>query len=135
DPIRGAWFEAAKAAGFPFNPDTSSGNSEGFGPTQYTVRNGYRSSAAAAYLKPALTRPNLTVQTHAYARRIIVDGNKAVGIEYQNRNGDLIKAEAAREVLLCGGVYNSPHLLMLSGIGPADHLREHQIQVIADLPV
>ncbi len=135
DPIRGAWFEAAKAAGYPFNSDTSSGNAEGFGPTQYTVRNGYRSSAATAYLKPARRRPNLTVHTHAYARRVLMDRNRAIGVEYENRKSEIIKAQAEREVLLCGGVYNSPHLLMLSGIGPADHLREHDLPVIGDLPV
>jgi len=135
DPICGAWFEAAKAAGFPINPDTSSGDAEGFGPTQYTIRDGYRSSAATAYLRPARRRAGLKVKTHAYARRVLMDRNRAIGIEYENRKGEVSRAQAEREVLLCGGTYNSPQLLMLSGIGPADHLREHDVAVVADLPV
>ena len=135
DPICDAWIEAARSAGFSFNSDLTSGNPEGFGRTQYTVRNGYRSSAATAYLKPARRRPNLTIKTHALARRILLDGARAIGVEYQNRGGDVVRAQADREVILCGGVYNSPQLLMLSGIGPADHLRERDIPVVADLPV
>lgn len=135
DPICGAWFEAAKTAGFPFNPDTSSGEAGGFGPTQYTIRGGHRCSAASAYLRPARRRANLMVKTHAYARRVLMDRNRAIGIEYENRRGEIGRVQAEREVLLCGGTYNSPQLLMLSGVGPADHLREHDIPVVADLPV
>ncbi|MCX7310418.1 MAG: GMC family oxidoreductase N-terminal domain-containing protein, partial [Alphaproteobacteria bacterium] len=135
DPICGAWFDAARSAGFSYNPEITSGSPEGFGRTQYTVRNGYRSSAATAYLKPARRRPNLAIQTHALARQVLFDQGRAIGVEYQNKNGELIRATASAEVILCGGVYNSPQLLMLSGIGPADHLREHDIPVVADLPV
>jgi 4-pyridoxate dehydrogenase len=135
DPLCAAWIEAGKALGFPEKPDMADGEPEGFGRTQYTIRNGRRSSTATAYLKPARQRPNLTVRTHAHATRVMLDGNRATGVEYVDRNGVKAAASAEREVILCGGVFNTPQLLMLSGIGPADHLREHDIVVLADLPV
>jgi 4-pyridoxate dehydrogenase len=135
DPLCGAWLEAARSAGFSLNSDIASGSPEGFGRTQYTVRDGYRSSAATAYLKPARRRANLTIKTHALARRVLLDGLRVIGIEYQCGSGDIVQAQAEREVILCGGVFNSPQLLMLSGIGPADHLREHDVPVVADLAV
>jgi choline dehydrogenase len=92
-----------------------------------------RHSVAAAFLVPALTRPNLEVRSHAHAARLIVEQPRVVGVEYV-RNGQVERARASREVVLCGGVVDSPKLLMLSGIGPADHLRAHKIAVVADLP-
>jgi choline dehydrogenase-like flavoprotein len=134
DPLYDAWIEAGKAAGFPYTPDYNAERQEGFGRSQYTIRNGYRSSAANAYLKPARRRRNLTVATHAYATRVLLQGTRASGVEFAQR-GQTIRAEAAREVILALGTFNTPQLLMLSGIGPAAHLREHRIQTIADLPV
>jgi 4-pyridoxate dehydrogenase len=135
DPLCAAWIEAGKALGFREKRDMADGEPEGFGRTQYTIRNGRRSSAATAYLKPARQRPNLTIRTHAHAARVVTDGNRATGVEYLDRNGAKVVATAEREVILSGGVFNTPQLLMLSGIGPADHLREHGITVLADLPV
>jgi choline dehydrogenase-like flavoprotein len=135
DPICRAWIEAAALLGYRENKDPSSGDPEGFGRTQYTIRNGWRSSSASAYLRPACRRPGLTVYTHAHAGRVLIDSRRAIGVEYFNRHGDVTRATAEREVILCGGAFNTPQLLMLSGIGPADHLREHGIAVVADLPV
>jgi choline dehydrogenase-like flavoprotein len=134
DPLYDAWIEAGKAAGFPYTPDYNAERQEGFGRSQYTIRDGYRSSAANAYLRPARRRPNLTVLTNAHATRVLLQGARATGVEYVRR-GKTIRMEAAREVILALGTFNTPHLLMLSGIGPAAHLREHDIQTVADLPV
>jgi choline dehydrogenase len=100
---------------------------------QKNILNDKRHSAAAAFLAPALPRPNLEVRSHAHAAKLIVEGRKVVGVEYV-RDGKREQARASREVVLCGGVVDSPKLLMLSGIGPADHLRTHGIAVVADLP-
>ena len=135
DPIYAAWIEAARAMGIPENKDFTSGDSAGFARNQYTIRNGRRSSAATAYLKPARKRGNLTVLTRAHATRVLMDGKRATGIEWVNRSGDVARANASREVILSGGTFNTPQLLMLSGIGPADHLRAHGIGVLANLPV
>jgi len=134
DPLYDAWIDAAKAVGIPHTEDYNGPQQEGFGRSQYTIRNGRRSSAAAAYLKPALRRPNLTVETHAHATRVLMQGTRAIGIEYV-RKGKTFRAEAAREVILSGGVFNTPQLLMLSGIGPSAHLKEMGIAPLADLPV
>jgi choline dehydrogenase-like flavoprotein len=134
DPLCAAWLEAAKAMGFAINPDAASGDNEGFGRTQYTIRNGRRSSAATAHLKPARRRRNLTILTGAPVLKLLLEGRRAVGVEHAAA-GTAQKAYASGEVILCGGVINTPQLLMLSGIGPADHLRAHDIALIADLPV
>ncbi len=97
-------------------------------------RKGHRASTARAYLHPALSRPNLTVFTRALTRRILFDGHRATGVEIE-REGRTEICRAAREVILSGGAYNSPQLLMLSGIGPADHLREHGIEPLLDRPM
>ncbi|HTN73510.1 MAG TPA: GMC family oxidoreductase N-terminal domain-containing protein [Methylomirabilota bacterium] len=135
DPLSDAWLAAIKAYGYSENSEPASGNMEGFGRTQFTIRNGRRSSAATAYLKPALKRANLHLKTSVHATRIIMNGTRAVGIEYVKENGACERIEAAREVILCGGAINSPQLLMLSGIGPAAHLTDMGIKVVADLPV
>ena len=135
DPLCAAWFDAAQAAGYSIIGDNASGSPEGFSRTQYTVRNGYRCSAATAYLRPARHRLNLTVLTHALVHRIRFDGRRAIGIDYRKRNGEMMRALAGREVILCGGVYNSPQLLMLSGVGPAEQLQELDISIVSDLPV
>lgn len=130
DPI----MRSAAAAGFPHSDDLSGEQQEGFALSEVTVdRRGRRASAARAYLRPALKRPNLRLISKAQVTRILFDGRRAVGVEYR-QNGVTLQARARRDVILSGGAYNSPHLLMLSGIGPAPHLRDHGIEVRADSP-
>ena len=133
DSLLGAYFEAGQKAGFGWTDDYNGAEQEGFARLQMTIRNGRRCSAATAYLRPALHRPNLSVEVGAHATRIVFDGVRAIGIEYM-KNGQKQIAQAEREVLLCGGVINSPQLLMLSGIGSADALKVHSIPVNADVP-
>jgi choline dehydrogenase-like flavoprotein len=125
--------ESAVAAGYPRNDDFNGATQEGVGQYQVTQRRGRRWSAADAYLHPAASRPNLTVLTGALATRVLVSGGRATGVEYR-RNGALHTVRATSEVVLSGGAVNSPQLLMLSGIGPADHLREVGVDVVHDLP-
>ena len=106
---------------------------EGAGYTQVTQRAGRRWSAADAYLRPAMSRPNLTVRTRAHATRVVFDGRRAVGVEY-SVDGRRQTARVNREVIVAGGAINSPQLLMLSGVGPAAHLREHGVDVVLDAP-
>jgi 4-pyridoxate dehydrogenase len=134
DPIFPAWIEAGRAAGYPVVDDYNGERQEGFGRGQYTIRDGRRSSSARAYLRPIAGRRNLTVRTGAEARRILFEGTRATGVEYRHRGG-IVAARAAREVILAAGTFNTPHLLMLSGIGPAAHLRDIGIQPLVDLPV
>ena len=134
DPLFDAWIEAAIAAGYPHVRDYNAGTHEGFGRSQYSIRNGRRSSAASAYLKPALKRRNLRVITGALTTRVILEGTKAIGVEFA-RERHLIQARAEKEVILSAGAFNTPQLLMLSGIGPAEHLREMGIEPVVDLPV
>jgi len=135
DPIYDAWIEAAKAAGLPVTDDYNGRQQEGFGRGQYTIRNGYRSSASNAYLRPARDRRNLTVATRAEASRVLMQGTRATGIEYRNGQGQTVEASADREVILCAGAFNTPPLLMRSGIGPASHLADMGIKTAIDLPV
>lgn len=134
DPIYGAWIQAANALGLPVTDDYNGSQTIGFSKGQYTIRNGRRSSSANAFLKPARHRPNLTVHTSAQATQILMNGTKAVGVKYL-RKGKPMSAQADQEVVLSGGVFNTPQLLMLSGIGPADHLKEFGIACLSDLPV
>ena len=134
DPLFVAWLEAAKALGYPITEDLNGVQHEGFARGQYTIKNGRRSSTAVAYLRPAMKRPNLTVLTRAHATRVLLEGTRAVGIEYI-KSGRAVEARADREVILSGGVFNSPQLLMLSGIGPAEHLRDVGVEPVVDLPV
>ena len=133
DSINDAYLAAALAAGYTETVDYNSEIQEGFGPTQKTMRNGRRHSTADAYLRPALHRPNLTLRLNTMVTRLDMEGGRVCGVRILTggKTADLI---AAREVILSGGVINSPHLLMLSGIGPADQLREHGIEVRHDLP-
>ena len=135
DPVYDAWLEAAEAAGFPVTDDYTGEHQEGFGRGQYTIRDGYRSSAATAYLEPAKSRKNLDVETGAHATRVLLRGTRATGIEYVKTSGDTVRVEAAREVILSGGAFNTPPLLMLSGIGPAAHLADLGLKPVVDLPV
>jgi len=134
DPAYDAWIEAAKVAGLPVTDDYNGAQHEGFGRSQYTIRNGYRSSAASAYLKPARRRRNLRVVTRAHATRVLLEGARATGVEYV-RGRDVVRVEASREVILSGGTFNTPQLLTLSGIGPAAHLAKVGIKPVLDLPV
>jgi choline dehydrogenase-like flavoprotein len=134
DPLYEAWISAGEAAGYPFNPDYNGKQQEGFGRSQYTIRYGRRSSSANAFLKPARGRKNLTVAVNAQTTRVTLDGTRATGVDYV-QNGATVHAAAGREVILAAGTFNSPQLLMLSGIGPAAHLREFGIKPVADLPV
>jgi 4-pyridoxate dehydrogenase len=134
DPIFDAWLEAAQESGYPITDDYNGKQQEGFGRGQYTIRDGRRSSTARAYLRPARNRGNLDIETSAHATRINLQGTRATGVEYVKGSGDRRRAEAG-EVILASGTFNSPQLLMLSGIGPAAHLREVGIACIADLPV
>jgi choline dehydrogenase-like flavoprotein len=134
DPLWEGWAQAGEAVGFPRTPDYNAEQPVGFGRAQFSIRDGRRSSTSAAYLRPALKRANLTLVTGALTQRVVLEGSRAVGVEYA-RNGTRVRVEAEREVILAGGAFNSPQLLMLSGIGPADHLRTFGIKPIVDLPV
>lgn len=133
DPLVEAYLAAGAEAGYPVTDDYNGADPEGFGRLQMTIRNGWRCSASTAYLRPALRRFNLEVLVNVLATRIVFDGRRAVGVEYL-QNGQRQVARAEREVLLAGGVINSPQLLMLSGVGDPTALREHSIEVRAPLP-
>jgi len=133
NPLHAAWLKAAAEAGYPATDDINGFQQEGFGRLDMTVGAGRRSSAANAYLRPAMKRANLLVKTHALATRVIFDGLRATGVAYR-RGGETHVAVARREVILAGGAINSPQLLKLSGVGPGDELRSHGIDVIRDLP-
>jgi 4-pyridoxate dehydrogenase len=134
DPLFTAWIEAAKAAGYPVTDDYNSAHQVGFGRSQYTIGDGRRSSSARAFLRPALKRPNLKMDVSVHVTGVTMRGTRAVGVEYA-RGTTVSKVAADREVIVAGGTFNSPQLLMLSGIGPAAQLREMGIQPVVDLPV
>jgi len=132
NPLSQTFIDAALEAGFERTDDFNGPRQRGFDFYQVTQRDGKRCSSAVAYLRPAQKRPNLTVSTHAHATRITLDGNRATGVEYRRRGKTL--SAAADRVILSGGAINSPQLLMLSGIGPADHIDSFGIEVALDLP-
>ncbi|MGA2511483.1 MAG: GMC family oxidoreductase N-terminal domain-containing protein [Candidatus Acidiferrales bacterium] len=132
-PITRAFIEAGVRAGLPASSDLNGAVSEGISLMPNSVRRGIRQSSVETFLRPASIRRNLTVETSALARRILLEGRKATGIEYE-RNGKIQEALATREVILSAGSIGSPQLLMLSGIGPGRHLQEHGIAVVADIP-
>ena len=131
--ISEVFVKAGVQAGYRANPDFNGAEQEGVGVYQVTHKNGERWSAAKGYLTPALSRPNLTVITEAMSTRILFEGRRAIGVEYLQA-GERKQVKASREVLLSAGALQSPQLLMLSGVGPADHLREHGIEVVLDAP-
>ncbi len=133
NPISDAFLEACAQAGLPANEDFNGDHQDGFGYYQVTQRDGRRCSAAVAYLHPAMSRPNLTVETYMQVHRVLFEDGRAVAVQAA-RLGELHELRAAREVILCGGAYNSPQLLMLSGVGPAEALTMLQIPVVQDLP-
>lgn len=132
NPLYDAFLEAGAQAGQGRSEDLNGYNPEGVARFDATKRDGKRCSAAVAHLRPALARGNVTLLTGAMVRRVIVEGNRAAGVVFAHRGAD--HRVMAGEVILSGGALNSPHLLMLSGIGPAEHLRAHGIDVVTDLP-
>ena len=128
-----AWVASAASSGLGRNDDFNGESQMGAGPFQLTCHEGRRWSAADAYLRPALGRPNLEVRTGVQVTRVVVENGRAVGVVHRDGDGEVVvRAEA--EVLLCAGSINSPQLLLLSGIGPADHVREFGIDVVVDVP-
>jgi len=133
NPLSHLFIDAARQLGLPANDDFNGLSQEGVGFYQVTQRDGRRCSAAAAYLAPILGRNNLSVVTCAHVEKVVLDGKRAVGVAYHN-GGSKVTLQANREVLLSAGALQSPQLLMLSGIGPAEHLKEHGIEVVLDSP-
>lgn len=132
-PLCDAFIEAGGTTGVPRNDDFNGQSQEGFGYFHSTSRKGRRASCAVAYLRPAESRSNLRVITEARATRVLFDGVRATGVEFQ-QNGTLQRATAGAEILLCGGSFNSPQLLQLSGVGPRALLDAHGIPVVLDAP-
>ncbi|NMH77757.1 GMC family oxidoreductase [Pseudonocardia xinjiangensis] len=132
-PLSQAAMDAARQVGHPIAADANSGLEEGFGWTELTVVDGKRQSAADAYLLPVLDRPNLDLVTDALVHRLVVDGGRCTGVQY-SVGTRMVTAECGTEVVVAAGTVGTPQLLMLSGIGPQDHLRELGIDVVADLP-
>src|ERR1700681_2316573 len=133
DPLSAAFIAAAAESGLPLNPDFNGASQEGAGFFQTTTRYGRRASTAVAYLRPAKDRKNLHVETSALAQRILFEGRRAVAVEYR-KAGRLRTARARKEILVSSGAYNSPQLLQLSGVGPAELLKKHGIDVVLDAP-
>ncbi|WP_157610302.1 GMC family oxidoreductase N-terminal domain-containing protein [Spirillospora albida] len=133
-PLTKAWVQSAKAFGLAANGDFNGADQDGVGFYQVTHKRGRRWSTAVGYLHPAEHRPNLTVVTDALAAKVRIENGRAVGVRYEVR-GEVVEARAEGEVVLSGGAVNSPQLLMLSGVGPADQLRSHGIDVLVDSPV
>ncbi len=133
NPLYRAFIEAGVEAGYIRSDDVNGYCQEGFGRMDMTVKDGVRWSTANAYLKPAMRRPNLKVEIHALTTRILLEGKKAVGVEYI-KDGRTVQVRARREVIVSAGPFNSPKLLMLSGIGNGEHLKEHGIEVAKHLP-
>ena len=136
NPLFDAFIEAGRQAGYPVTEDMNGHRQEGLGRMDMTTWRGRRWSAARAWLDPARRRPNLEVVPRALATRVRFEGRRAAGVDYLERGerGRTRTADAAREVILCGGAINSPQLLQLSGVGPADELRRLGVEVVADLP-
>jgi choline dehydrogenase len=131
--ITPAFVEAGVEAGLARNEDFNGAEQDGVGMYQVTQRGGMRASAAVAYLHPAMERPNLTVMPYMHVHRVLFEGTRAVGVE-ASRLGEVQELRAERETILCGGSFNSPQLLMLSGVGPAEHLTLREIETVLDQP-
>jgi choline dehydrogenase len=131
--ISPAFVEAGVEAGLPRNPDFNGAEQDGVGMYQLTQRGGMRASASVAYLHPAMSRENLSVKPYMQVHRVLFEGTRAVGVQAAQL-GHLQDFRAEREVILCGGAFNSPQLLMLSGVGPAEHLLLKELPVVLDLP-
>lgn len=133
-PITATFIRAAQRAGLPFSHDFNGAEQEGVGYHQTTTRDGRRGSAAVSYLRPARDRKNLTILTRAQALRVIIEKGRAIGVEYHRHGEGVAEARASREVIVTAGAIGSPKLMMLSGLGPAAHLKEHGIAIAADIP-
>jgi choline dehydrogenase len=133
DPLSEAFVKAAVERGIPFNPDFNGARQEGAGFFQTTTRSGRRASSAFSYLRPAKQRSNLSIETSALAQRILFEGRKAKAVEYK-QNGSLRTVRVRKEVLVSSGAYNSPQLLPLSGVGPAELLKSHGVNIVLDAP-
>lgn len=133
-PIIDAWVAAAQAAGYPFNPDYNGSQQEGVGYFQLTTHKGRRCSAAVAYLNPARSRETLQIITRAQVQKVILENGRAVGVAYLDRSGTRQILKCRREVVISSGSIGSPQILMLSGIGDPDHLRDNGVDVMHDLP-
>ena len=133
NPLYQAFIEAGRQAGYPVTQDYNGYQQEGFGPMEMTVHRGVRWSAANAYIRPALKRPNMKLETYALAHRILLDGRRAIGVEYDVA-GEVKRAHARREVIIAASSINSPKLLQLSGIGAPDTLKAAGIDVVHALP-
>jgi choline dehydrogenase len=133
-PLTARFLAAAQSAGIPANPDVNSPEQDGVSQTPVFQRNGRRWSSADGYLRPAMKRSNLSVQTHAEALGIELDGGRARGVRWRDRRGRESVAIAAKEVVLCAGAIGSPQLLLVSGIGPAEHLRAVGVEPRVELP-
>jgi len=134
NPLYKAFIDAGRDAGYQTTDDICGYRQEGFGVFDMSIENGERNSTAKAYLDPARPRQNLTVITDTQVQKIIFNGKEATGISYKTTNGAIIKVDALKEVILSAGAVGSPQLLMLSGVGPASHLKDHGITIIADMP-
>ncbi|WP_375055271.1 choline dehydrogenase [Zobellella sp. DQSA1] len=133
NPLYQAFVDAGVQAGYFHTADYNGRQQEGFGPMHMTVKNGVRWSTANAYLRPAMSRPNLTVVTHALVHKVLLDGKRAVGVRYE-RNGQVQEAQVSKEVILSAGPIGSPHLLQLSGIGARETLEAAGIEPQHELP-
>ena len=132
-PLTHRFVEAAQQAGFPFNPDLNGKQRYGVGYSQMTRRGRWRGSTAQTFLREARRRPNLRVETNAQGGKLLFEGKRCTGVEFQ-RDGNLTTVRANREVIVSGGTVNSPHILQVSGVGPAAHLQSLGIPVVHDLP-
>ena len=133
NPLTDAFIQAGGQAGYPVNDDFNGPSQLGFGRFDFTIRDGKRCGTARAYVRPAMKRPNLELRTKALTSRILIENGRAVGVEYRH-DGAVKQVRASREVVLCAGAINSPQILMLSGIGPAEHLQQMGIAPVLDLP-
>ncbi len=133
NPMSQAFVEAGVQAGLERNDGFNGAEQDGVGMYRVSQRDGMRASAAVLYLHPATERPNLALETYMHAHRVLFEGGRAVGVE-ASRLGEVHTFRAEREVILCGGAYNSPQLLQLSGVGPAEHLALKEVEVVLDQP-
>src|SRR5258708_4746243 len=133
NPLTEAFLAAGEELGWSRNDDANGASQEGFGTFQRTIRDGKRHSTAVGYLHPVMSRPNLTVWTQTLATRVLLEGTRAVGVA-SRKDGSEQQVRATKEVILSGGAINSPQLLMLSGVGPGDHVQKFGIRVVADVP-
>ena len=134
DPLTLAFIKAGEEAGYPTTDDISGYCQEGFGVSDRTVFKGERWSTARAYLDPVRKRSNLTIKTQTQVQHVIFEGTKAIGVSYTDGTGNMQTAHVKKEVILSAGAVGSPHILMLSGIGPGAHLQDMGIEVLCDLP-